>query len=285
MTGHPEQIPHLVLLGDSIFDNAAYVQGRLPVIDHLRQIIPAEWQATLLAIDGDITSGVAGQTTGLPSTATHLFISVGGNDALQKIGMFSEPVDTVGKALLLLASVRDDFRQCYRKMLWQVLGLNLPVAVCTIYNSVPGLGDMEKTALALFNEIILQEAFMARVPVIDLRLICNEDEDYSYISPIEPSHSGGEKIARAIVSLLDSNEFTSGNSTVISRVSLQSGTTTMLTEKIDLQPMGDAMEQAGALAGTPFIICPSRNMRKAIYDHDRGLMTKLVDGLRGYTRN
>lgn len=218
MSTHNESCYHLVLLGDSIFDNAIYVPDGLPVITHLRQQIPSGWQATLLAIDGDITSNVAGQTNGLPPTATHLVISVGGNDALQKMGVFNEPAGTVGVALHQLADVRDDFREGYRKMLLHVQNLNLPFAVCTIYNSVPGLGSMEKTALALFNEIILQEAFMVRAPVIDLRLICNEDDDYSMLSPIEPSHSGGEKIARAIASLLELHDFKSCHSTVISAV-------------------------------------------------------------------
>jgi hypothetical protein len=30
-----------------------------------------------------------------------------------------------------------------------------PLAVCTIYDSVPGLGPAEQTALAMYNEIIL----------------------------------------------------------------------------------------------------------------------------------
>lgn len=207
---------HVVLLGDSIFDNAAYVPDGTPVIEHLRQHIPTDWQATLLAIDGDITSGVAEQTAGLPPTATHLVVSVGGNDALQKIDMFSKPASNVGEALLLLSSIRADFQRGYHKMLSHVRGLNLPVAVCTIYNSVPKLGEMEKTALALFNEIILHEAFKAKVPVIDLRLICDEEGDYSPLSPIEPSHIGGEKIARAIASLLEPYDFPSGQSVVIS---------------------------------------------------------------------
>lgn len=246
MTEQRENYPHLILLGDSIFDNAAYVPDGMPVIQHLRQIIPENWLATLLAIDGDVTVGVAGQMADLPSGATHLVISVGGNDALQASGVFREPVSTVGEALFHLADEMTEFRRSYRQMLWQVLEINLPVAVCTIYNAIPGLGEMEKTALALFNETILQEAFAARVPVIDLRLICNEHDDYSTLSPIEPSHTGGEKIARAIASLLDAHDFASGHSTVISQVALQADATTMLTEKIDLHPLDDAKEQAEA---------------------------------------
>jgi hypothetical protein len=47
------------------------------------------------------------------------------------------------------------------------------------------------TALALFNEVILEEACKRKLAVIDLRTICNEKEDYSEVSPIEPSHQGG----------------------------------------------------------------------------------------------
>ncbi len=43
---------HVVLLGDSIFDNAVYVPGEPSVIEHLRRILPRDWDATLLAIDG-----------------------------------------------------------------------------------------------------------------------------------------------------------------------------------------------------------------------------------------
>jgi hypothetical protein len=49
---------HVVLLGDSIFDNATYVPGELPVIDQLRQNLPKGWQATLAAVDGDTTLGL-----------------------------------------------------------------------------------------------------------------------------------------------------------------------------------------------------------------------------------
>lgn len=207
---------HIVLIGDSIFDNAKYVPDGLPVIEHLRNAIPTNWKATLIAVDGDETRHVVGQTKRIPETATHLIVSVGGNDAIGYLPTLADRVNNVGEALLLLGNMRNTFCEQYRQMLRHVMSFNLPVAVCTIHTDVPELGVGEKTALALFNEIILQEAFLANLPVIDLRLLCNEETDYSEVSPIEPSHAGGQKISRAISSLLLKHDFASGDITVIS---------------------------------------------------------------------
>ncbi|HYP49736.1 MAG TPA: hypothetical protein VEQ34_02255, partial [Pyrinomonadaceae bacterium] len=74
---------HVVLLGDSIFDNKSYVgAGGKDVVAHLREAIPADWRATLKAVDGSVTGNVSRQLSDVPETATHLIISVGGNDAL-----------------------------------------------------------------------------------------------------------------------------------------------------------------------------------------------------------
>jgi hypothetical protein len=52
----------------------------------------------------------------------------------------------------------------------------------------------------VFNDCITRAAFSRGLPVIDLRLICDQDEDYA--NPIEPSVRGGEKIAAAIAGLV-----------------------------------------------------------------------------------
>ena len=70
------------------------------------------------------------------------------------------------------------------------------------------------TALSVFNDVILREAFSAKVPVIDLRLLCDDALDYSSVSPIEPSVAGGEKIVRAIVSVVTEHNFTVHRSAV-----------------------------------------------------------------------
>src|SRR5947207_13405696 len=49
---------HVVLLGDSIFDNKRYVDKGPAVIDQLREALPEGWKATLLAIDGSIAADV-----------------------------------------------------------------------------------------------------------------------------------------------------------------------------------------------------------------------------------
>src|SRR5688500_14337329 len=49
---------HVVLLGDSIFDNGAYVSGGPDVVAHLRAMLPRGWEATLLAVDGAVIDDV-----------------------------------------------------------------------------------------------------------------------------------------------------------------------------------------------------------------------------------
>ena len=200
-------MPHVVLLGDSIFDNAIYVPGHPPVIEQLRRSLPSGWGATLAAVDGHITSDVPGQLADVPDDATHLVVSVGGNDALGHAGVLTVPSTSVNQALLELGQVQDAFRESYRTMLRAVVQRDLPTAVCTVYDRVPGLGESERLALGMFNESILREAFALGLPVIDLRLVCDQRTDYSDVSPIEPSVLGGAKIALAVAAVVTSHDF------------------------------------------------------------------------------
>ena len=193
---------HIVLLGDSIFDNSTYVQGGLSVIEHLWKLSPQDAQATLLARDGDVTEDVAEQLTRLPPNVTHLALSVGGNDALGAIPLMSMPAQSVMHALSQLTAVQQTFHQSYRKLASRLQALGKPLAVCTVYESVPGLTAELRTALSLFNDVITREALAVGAKVIDLRRVCTEVGDYSTVSPIEPSEVGGNKIADALATWL-----------------------------------------------------------------------------------
>jgi lysophospholipase L1-like esterase len=201
-------IMHAVLLGDSIFDNAVYVPGEPPVIEQLRRELPAGWGATLLATDMDVTADVERQLRNLPPEATHVVVSVGGNDALGQAGILNVTGRTGGELLGQLQQAGDEFRATYRAMLAALRATGHPSFVCTVYDAVPGLEPGARAGLALFNDTIVREAFAAKVPILDLRLICTEATDYSALSPIEPSARGGAKIARAVAAVLVNHDFT-----------------------------------------------------------------------------
>ncbi|MBF0236685.1 MAG: SGNH/GDSL hydrolase family protein [SAR324 cluster bacterium] len=194
---------HIVLLGDSIFDNREYVEPDPCVIDQLGNKLPSAWKATLRAIDGDKIGNVESQLVALPADSTFLILSVGGNDALGYLNLFGEKVRDVGEAILLLADVVQYFSEIYRGMLDNVLKKGLPIALCTIY--LPRFPEKELqrvavTALAVFNDVIIQEAFKHGLPLLDLRLICHDDADYA--NPIEPSAHGGDKITDYILKIV-----------------------------------------------------------------------------------
>jgi len=188
---------HIVLLGDSIFDNGPYVDAGHSVSELLAANLK-DAEISLLAVDGDVTTDVNQQLNAMPCAATHVFVSCGGNDALRSIPKINRSANTVGGALHILREVTEDFRLNYKAMLSSILSKHSSPIACTIYNRVPGLSDIAKTALSIFNEIILEEAFALDVPIIDLRIIFNNEEDFSPVSPIEPSVHGGRKIVKRI---------------------------------------------------------------------------------------
>jgi hypothetical protein len=195
--------PHLVLLGDSIFDNGAYTGGKPDVTAQLRKVLPRNWKATLLARDGATTAGIPEQLAQLPPDATHLVLSVGGNNALMRQSLLQASAASTADALAMLADAILEFESAYRKAIAACLAHRLPLAVCTIYN-----GNFEdaryrrltRTALALFDDAILRTAVEHRLRTIELRLICSRPEDYA--NQIEPSSIGAAKIARAIAAVV-----------------------------------------------------------------------------------
>jgi hypothetical protein len=197
---------HVVLLGDSIFDNGAYVPGEPDVVRQVQARLPQDWRASLCAVDGAVTLDVARQLPRIPRDATHLVVSVGGNDALRRSRVMQQRVFLVADALTQLASEREGFAHDYGAMLEGVMALGLPVALCTIYDARFADPREQRAAVAgltLFNDVITREAFARRLALVDLRLICNEPDDYA--NPIEPSAKGGAKIAAVIAQVVAGN--------------------------------------------------------------------------------
>jgi hypothetical protein len=152
--GESKIMKHVVLLGDSIFDNAA----------------------TLAARDGATTADIEGQLEQMPSDATHLVVSIGGNDALQEKDLLEEKARSVAEVLDKLAKIKTSFRKSYAAMLEEVTARKLPTAICTIYEARyqdPTTRAIAATGLSIFNDVITREALSRGLPLIDLRIIFN----------------------------------------------------------------------------------------------------------------
>jgi hypothetical protein len=205
---------HVVLLGDSILDNAAYVSGGSPITEQLRMRLPRDWRVTILAKDGAIVTDIIQQLARIPEDATHLVVSAGGNDALDNSPLVNSPSADSETLLAELLTAIAEFQAHYRQLVHALTLKLLPTLVCTVYDAVPDLRPAERTILSLFNDTIVRESAAARFPILDLRQVCVEPRDFSSVSPIEPSEIGGSKISRAIQSVLLGHDFTRPQSVI-----------------------------------------------------------------------
>jgi hypothetical protein len=191
----------IALLGDSIFDNGAYTGGEPDVVTHLQTMLPTGWRASLLAVDGSVTSDLKEQLRRVHDE-THFVISLGGNDALMNAALLNVRVSSTAEALAMFGKRVVQFEQVYRSAMHAALTLGRDTTICTIYNG--NLGEVEaplaRVGLMMFNDVILRIAFEQHLSVIDLRLVCDDPLDYA--NAIEPSGRGGWKIAAAIVRAL-----------------------------------------------------------------------------------
>jgi hypothetical protein len=155
----------------------------------------------LCAVDGATIAGLKAQLTCVPADASHLVISIGGNDALQNRDLLSLRVTSSAQALEAIAARIAVFERAYRAAIAAAMMLDRHTAVCTVYNgALPEGADAARMGLTCFNDVILRTAIERRLDALELRSVCCEPADYA--NPIEPSGQGGLKIAQAIARLV-----------------------------------------------------------------------------------
>lgn len=193
------ELGHVVLMGDSILDNEHYTYDEPDVAQRLHGVLGDDWAVSLVARDGATTRSIGWQYRHVPDNATHIVVSIGGNDANgnHKILLDQTP-RVMFSSLEELYLMAEEFAADYAEAMQGVLDLGIPVTVCTIYQC--DFSEREryaiKPALALFNDVIIEFALKHHLQILDLRAVCTEPEDYEMA--IEPSAIGGAKIGRAI---------------------------------------------------------------------------------------
>lgn len=198
----------LAIVGDSIFDNKSYVGDEPDVIGHLRRIAPEDCIFDLLAVDGSLVEHIEEQLQNLHTETSHVVISIGGNNAIMNADVLSRKVENSAEVLSDLSARAAQFETAYRRMLSVVASKGLKAAVSTVYFPNFSDGSVQRVAVAaltVFNDVIIRNAALNGLPIIDLRLICTDPSDYA--NEIEPSGVGGEKIAKVILNVFRTHDF------------------------------------------------------------------------------
>ncbi len=194
----------ILLLGDSIIDNAPYVKfGEPDVTEQVKRLLP-DHEVIRRAVDGSVTADVIKKQVDELKTDDYIVLSSGGNDALSNIEILDNTEKVTSRQLLnVLWNIRSSFSSKYGPLLEKLSGDQRNVLVLTIYNPAFASNGMEmedqlaaEAGLSGFNDVIQQQALKHGCDILDIRPLFDNPEDYA--NPIEPSMKGGEKIAKEI---------------------------------------------------------------------------------------
>lgn len=198
------------LLGDSIIDNKVYVgEGELSVTEHLQHNSSSNF--TMIAVDGDTTEDVLeNQLDNLKEPVSHIVLSIGGNDLLQNLHLLQDETSGMKFALEKSSDLIGEIQENYTKILQHLSNYDAKVLLCTVYEgdlkSDVMLAQFDKAGQAMLkmhNDTVYYLASKFEVDVLELRNIFTNEEDYA--NPIEPSHIGGEKLAKAIIQWMNNS--------------------------------------------------------------------------------
>jgi hypothetical protein len=188
--GSPDVIRHLVLLGDAL-QNIDLGQGEIESALVPRPRNP--WKLTVLQAPQILRR----QTVrAIPADASHIGICVDGGWAIETSGLLQGGAQSIREALDVLASAADEFDNILLRLIAAATETGLPTIVCTLVPAhylEPSQERVAAAALAIFNDRILRRAFAARLSIVELRLVCDEDSDYA--SETLLSHAGVRKVA------------------------------------------------------------------------------------------
>ncbi len=197
----------VVLFGDSIIDNKIYVNhGEYSVLEHLENI--SNYEYIQVAYDGHTTFDVQNKQLHLSTIEkpSHIVLSVGGNDLLQNLSYLSNgPISNVNEAVSgIQQHIFEPLEQRFETIIEELSSQRANLLICTVYEGDLGrtdefkdVLDSSKIMVSSFNDIVYKTAKKYNADVLELREIFITSDDYA--NPIEPSHIGGEKLAKSIV--------------------------------------------------------------------------------------
>jgi lysophospholipase L1-like esterase len=193
----------VLLLGDSILDNEPYTGGAPDTTAHLRSTLGAGWTVELLARDGATMVDVASQLRRIPRHEAVAFLSVGGNDLAQHIGLLARSSTSAESVLGELLQIADRFSANYDEVARSLAAKVERTILCTIYEvqlEPRPFAELARVPLGVLNDRIIRVAARSGLEVLELRDVCTSPADF--VMQIEPSARGARRIADSIANVL-----------------------------------------------------------------------------------
>ena len=225
---------HLLILGDSVFDNTLYLKpDELDGQAWLKKAIP-NYHQTFLAVDGATTHHVIKHQIKYIKDAvkangeiTDLIISIGGNNLLGDTSLLGVKTPTVMDGMSLFRSRQATFAREYGEM-WDAIKSTLDDADCYPNHYVLGVyyacfkaeqdnptrrfptdkkfQKASRLAVDCFNMEIIKSLMANDIELsnyIDLNVLFSYGRNAEYYAnPIEPSSYGSETIANELQYLI-----------------------------------------------------------------------------------
>jgi len=190
-------IRHVVLIGDALGELARSLQREPGSVES--KLVPGRreaWRLTLLPA-GDVVKPSLPRE--LPADATHVVISIEGNCAIESSELLRGRPASYEDALARLSFAADQFEGVVQVLIRASQAARLPTVICTMWpprHPEPTRQRAASAALAIFNDRILRRAVEARLPIVDLRAVCTEAEDFA--GPTLLSRAGLAKAANTV---------------------------------------------------------------------------------------
>lgn len=203
---------NIFLMGDSVFDNWAYVKHTSFNCETIQQLWKKldrnKFTPYLVAIDGATISGIESQKERIPKNEKNfIFLSVSGNDLLK---LQNKLVRDNRNLTECFKDLYNEIPNEYEEMIKNLIKTHplSSIVLCTIY--MPRVESWLEWIVAYFgvnlmNYNIRKIASEYNLPVIDLYYIFDENKDYA--NPIEPSAFGSDKITSLMIHIIDNHNF------------------------------------------------------------------------------
>ncbi len=188
---------HVVLLGDVLLEAYQSIDKTPGKFEDA--LLPGTRDQWKMSVISSAKIERAGPSLALPRDATHAIIFIEGMRAIEESGLLEASPGAFGQTLEQLALAADEFERTLDRLIQMAQAARLVIMVCTMY--APSYKDAARqraasAALAVFNDRVTKRAAELRESLIDLRLTCNEPEDYDM--PTQLSQSGLQKAANVI---------------------------------------------------------------------------------------